>query len=88
MTGTSQTGATLRVGQVTLEPVQCCLLELRRSALAVEMHDQGRILQRQVRQLAGGVLGHPESSAFDRSTEANVSVRLDGHTNTCSHGAA
>lgn len=35
-----------------------------------------------MQQLAGGMLGHPESSALDRSAEANVSVCLRRHERT------
>jgi hypothetical protein len=43
------------------------------------MHELQRVLERQVRKLAGGVLGQPESSALDCSAEPNVRVRLRGH---------
>ena len=46
------------------------------------MYELQRLLQRQVRQLASGVLGHPESSALDRTAEAGVSVRLRCHKRT------
>ena len=42
------------------------------------MDELQRILERQVRELASGVLGQPQCSAFDRSAEADVSVRLCG----------
>ena len=42
------------------------------------------VLERQVRQLACGVLGHPQRSALDSSTEADVRVRW-AVTNACSH---
>jgi len=38
-----------------------------------------RILEREVRQLACGVLGHPEGAALDRSAEADVSAGFRGH---------
>lgn len=47
--------------------------------LEVEMHELQRVFERQVRELAGGVLGKPERSALDRPAEADVSVRLRGH---------
>jgi hypothetical protein len=37
------------------------------------------VLKRKVRQLVGGVLGHPQCSALDRSTKADVRVRLGSH---------
>ena len=42
------------------------------------MHELQRVLERQVRELASGVLGQPESSALDCSAEADVSVGLGG----------
>jgi hypothetical protein len=42
----------------------------------VEVDEPERILEREIRQLAGGVLGHPERTALDRSAEANLTVRL------------
>src|SRR5688572_32844729 len=44
------------------------------------MHELQRVLERQVREFAGGVLCHPQSSALNRSPEANMSVRLRRHT--------
>ena len=49
------------------------------------MHELQRVLERQVRELASGVLSQPECSALDRSAEADVSVGLGGHKNVCSH---
>ena len=49
------------------------------SLLDVEMDELERVRKRQVRELARGVLGHPERSTLERSTEADVSVRLRGH---------
>jgi hypothetical protein len=37
-----------------------------------------RVWEREVRELASGILGEPEGSAFYRSAEADVSVRLGG----------
>ena len=42
------------------------------------MDELQRVLERQVRELAGGVLGQPEGSALDRSAEADVSMGLGG----------
>jgi hypothetical protein len=42
------------------------------------MHEPQRVLERQVRELAGRVLGEPKRSALDRSAEANMRVRLGG----------
>jgi hypothetical protein len=38
-----------------------------------------RVLERQVRELAGGVLGHPECAAFARTLEPDVGLRFGGH---------
>jgi hypothetical protein len=43
------------------------------------MDELERVLERQVRELASGVLGHPQSSALDSSAEADVSVGLSRH---------
>jgi hypothetical protein len=43
------------------------------------MHELQRVLERQVRKLAGRVLGQPESSALDRTPEPDASVGLRGH---------
>jgi hypothetical protein len=43
------------------------------------MDELQRVLERQVRELAGGVLGQPEGSALDSAAEADVSMRLCGH---------
>ena len=37
-----------------------------------------RVLEGEVRELAGRVLGHPQCSALDRPAEANAGVRLRG----------
>ena len=50
------------------------------------MHELQRVLERQVRELAGGVLGQPYGSTLDCSAEADVRVGLGGHERTCSHG--
>jgi hypothetical protein len=42
------------------------------------MDELQSILERQVRQLAGGVLGEPECATLDRAAEADVSVGLGG----------
>ena len=42
------------------------------------MHELQRVLEWQVWKFAGGVLSQPQSSALDRSAEADVRVRLDG----------
>jgi len=65
--------------QVALEPAQRGLLVLRRSALGVEMDELERILEREVRKVAGGVFSSPQRSALDRSAEADAGVRLGGH---------
>lgn len=41
------------------------------------MHELERVLERQVRELAGGV--QPERSALDRPAEAEVGMLLRGH---------
>jgi hypothetical protein len=38
-----------------------------------------RVLERQVRELASCVLGHPQSSTLDRSAEADMRHGLSGH---------
>ena len=48
------------------------------------MHELQGVLERQVRQLAGGVLSSPESSTLDRPAEANGGV-ASAVTNVCSH---
>jgi hypothetical protein len=40
------------------------------------MDELQRILERQVREFASGVLGHPQRPTLDRSAEADLSVRL------------
>ena len=42
------------------------------------MDELQRVLKRQVRKLASGVLGQPECSALDRSAETDMRVRLRG----------
>jgi len=37
-----------------------------------------QVLERQVRELAGGVLGEPQRPPLDRSAEADVGVGLSG----------
>jgi ATP-dependent DNA ligase len=49
-----------------------------RSALGVQVDELQCVLEREVRELAGRVLGHPQSSALDRSAEAHMGVRLGG----------
>ncbi len=49
------------------------------------MHELQRVLEREIRQLAGSIFGQPQGSALDGSAEADASVGLDGHTNACSH---
>jgi hypothetical protein len=67
------------LGQIPLKPSQSCSLVLRRSALGVEMDKLERVLKRQVRQLAGGVLGHSQGTSLDRAAEVHVRVGLGGH---------
>jgi len=43
------------------------------------MHKLQRVLERQIRELAGGVLGQPQRPALDRTAEADVRVWLRGH---------
>jgi len=43
------------------------------------MHELQRVLQRQVGELASGVLGQPKGSALDCTSEADVGVGLGGH---------
>ena len=45
----------------------------------MDMDELERILERQVRELASGILGGPERPALDGSPEADVSMRLRGH---------
>jgi hypothetical protein len=52
---------------------------LRRPTLGVEVDELPRILEQQVRKLAGRVLSQPQSTTLDRSAEADVSVGLGGH---------
>ena len=40
------------------------------------MDELKRVLERKVRKLACSVLGHPESSALDRSAEADMGIGL------------
>jgi hypothetical protein len=42
------------------------------------MHKLEQVLERQVRELASGVFGEPECSAFDGSVEADLGMRLRG----------
>jgi hypothetical protein len=42
------------------------------------MHKLQGVLERQVRELASGVLGHPQGAALDCSPKADVGVRLRG----------
>jgi hypothetical protein len=67
------------LGEIANEPPPRRRLSLRGATLEVEMHELQRVLERQVRELAGGVLGHPEGSALDCSAEADVRVGLGGH---------
>ena len=39
------------------------------------MDELERVLERQIRELAGSVLGKPECSALDSATEADVRAR-------------
>jgi hypothetical protein len=43
------------------------------------MDELQEIFERNVRQLAGGVLGHPQGTSLDRPAEADVRVRLGSH---------
>ena len=43
------------------------------------MDELQRVRKRGVRELASGVLSHPQGSALDGSAEANAGVRLGGH---------
>jgi hypothetical protein len=67
------------LGDVSLQPPHRRLLVLRRPALGIQVDELQKVRERQVREVAGGVLGQPECSALYRSTEADVSVRLGGH---------
>jgi hypothetical protein len=62
-----------------LEPSHRRLLVLRRSLLRVEPHELECVLERKVRELTRGVLGHPKRAALDRAAEADVGVRLRRH---------
>ena len=55
-----------------------CFPSARRLWRVVSVSPQ-RVLERRVRHLANGVLGHQQRSALDRSAEAHVSVRLCSH---------
>jgi hypothetical protein len=65
--------------EIPLKPAQRRLLVLRRFVFGVEPDEQKSVLEREIRELAGGVLGHPKGSALDRTAEAGVRVRLTGH---------
>src|SRR5262249_44535353 len=67
------------LADVALEPAHRRLLVLRRSALGVQVDELERVLEREVRQLAGGVLCQPQRAALDRPAEADLGVRLRGH---------
>jgi hypothetical protein len=68
--------------QIPPEPSQRRLLVLRRSPLGVEVDELEGIFEPEVRKFAGRILGHPESSALDRTAEADVCVRLGGEERT------
>jgi hypothetical protein len=44
--------------------------------LGIEMDELESVLDEEVRQLAGGVLGHPQCPALDRPTEADTGTLL------------
>ena len=65
--------------EVAAEPPHHRLLVLRRPALRVQVDELESILEGEARQLAGGVLSHPESAALDRSAEAHAGAGFGGH---------
>jgi hypothetical protein len=56
-----------------------CRFGPRGFLLGVQEHELPRILERETSDLASGILGHPQSSALDRTLEPNASVGLCGH---------
>jgi hypothetical protein len=67
------------LNEVSLEPAQSCPLELRRPTLGVQTDELESVLERQVRQLAGRVLGHPQCATLDRTAEADVGICFRRH---------
>jgi hypothetical protein len=65
--------------EIPLQPFDRCALELRRAALAVEVHELQSILERELPHLPGGVLGGPEVSMLKRALEPRLDVALRGH---------
>jgi hypothetical protein len=43
------------------------------------MDELQSVVERQVRQFASCVLGHPKGTSLDRAAEADLSLRLRGH---------
>ena len=79
---------TARLDQVALQPPQRRLLVLRRTTLGVEVNSLERVLEREVREFASGVLGMPEGAALDRAAEADLSVGLGGNEHMFSRPAS
>jgi hypothetical protein len=48
-------------------------------AFAVQVDELERVFERQVRQLARGVLSHPQRSALDSAAEADLSMTFRSH---------
>jgi hypothetical protein len=51
------------------------------------MDELQRVLERQIRELASSVFGHPESRTLYRVAEADVGVRLGGQERMFPHSA-
>jgi hypothetical protein len=47
--------------------------------LGIQMDQLQKILERQVREFTGGILGHPECSTLDGAAEPNLRVGLGDH---------
>jgi hypothetical protein len=73
------------LGEVALKPSPCCRFELRRAALGIKVDELQSVLERELRHLAGGVLGGPERAAFDSSAEASIGVTLRSHERMFPH---
>jgi len=68
------------LSQVSLEPSHRSPLVLGRSALGVEVDELQSVLEWDIWQLARGILGHLQSSALDRTTEATDGLWLFSQT--------
>ena len=74
--------------EIPLEPAQRRPLVLRRPARGVEVDELQCVFEREVRELASGVLCQPQCAALDRSAEASVRVGLRVHERMFSTQAA